>query len=55
MSSPAIGKRQTRRRLLPTVPIQPGFDPAVAFLGDRCGRSVLCNEAFLAYSFMLAR
>ena len=39
-----IEKRQTRRRLLPSVPIQPGFDPAVAYMGDPPQQTLLIQD-----------
>ena len=39
-----IEKRQTRRRLIPTVPIQPGLDPAVAYLGEPPQQTLLIRD-----------
>jgi len=40
----AIKKVQTRRRLLPTVSIAPGFGPAVAYLGQLPEQAMLVKE-----------
>ena len=42
--SSAIEKLQTRRRLIPTVPIQPGYDPAVAYLGIPPQQTLLIRD-----------
>jgi hypothetical protein len=39
-----IQKRQTRRRLLPSVPIQPGFDPAMAYMGEPPQQALLIQD-----------
>ena len=39
-----IQKRATRRRLLPTVSIQPGLDPAVAYLGEPPQQTLLIRD-----------